>query len=251
VKPNLTEASFTLVIDAGNTRIKWALHDGARFVQEGWRERNAIDALGRDWQDLPAPAAVAIASVAGETVARALSALCARWPLQPLWVAGVARQCGVANGYADPAQLGADRWSAMVAAHALHPGACLVICMGTATTIDALTASGEFLGGVIVPGIDLMHEALAAKAARLGAERGAFSVFPRATRDAITSGAIQATCGAVERMRRGMIEAGAADPQILACGGSASLLAGHLGRPVQVHDKLILEGLVRISEASR
>jgi type III pantothenate kinase len=247
----LTDRFLTLVVDAGNTRIKWALHDGDRFIRDGWRDRDAIDALGDDWRELPAPAAVAIASVAGESVAQALAALCGRWPLQPLWVTGAARQCGVVNGYDDPAQLGPDRWSALVAAHASQPGACLVICMGTATTIDALTASGEFLGGVIVPGIDLMHEALAARAARLDAERGAFVAFPRLTRDAITSGAIQATCGAVERMRLQMIKDGAGAPQIIACGGSAALLARHLGQAVEVRDKLILEGVLRISEASR
>lgn len=227
------------------------MHDGTRFIHEGWRERADLDGLDDDWKKLPDPSAVAIASVAGESVAQALAALCARWSLQPLWIAGAAEQCGVVNRYADPAQLGPDRWSALIAAHALHPGACLVICTGTATTIDALTASGDFLGGVIVPGIDLMHEALAAKAARLGAVRGAFAAFPRATRDAITSGAIQATCGAVERMRTQMLEAAAGEPEILACGGSAALLAAHLGRPVRVREKLILEGVLRIAEAQR
>lgn len=247
----MTERHLILVVDAGNSRIKWALHDGTRFIREGWKQRADIDALDGDWKALPAPTRVAIASVAGETVAHSLAALCARWPLQPLWVSGVGAQCGVVNRYADPAQLGPDRWSALVAAHAQHAGPCLVVCMGTATTVDALTASGEFLGGIIVPGIDLMHESLAAKTARLGDGRGGYIAFPRGTRDAITSGAIQATCGAVERMRMQMLDAGTAEPEILACGGSAGTLAEHLGRRVQVQDKLILEGVLRIAEAQQ
>lgn len=244
----MTARPHILVVDAGNSRIKWALHDGTRFVRDGWSEIAGLQTLGDDWRGLPPPSAVAIASVAGDTVAQALSALCAIWTLKPLWVSGAAEQCGVINRYADPAQLGPDRWSALIGAHALQPGPCLVVCLGTATTIDALSGSGEFLGGVIVPGIDLMHESLGAKAARLDAERGSFAAFPRATRDAITTGAIQSTCGAVERMRAQMLEAGAGEPEIVACGGSATMLAQHLGRRVRVHDKLILEGVLRIAE---
>lgn len=245
---NLTARPHILVVDAGNSRIKWALHDGTRFVREGWSGIAGLQTLGDDWRGLPPPSAVAIASVAGEAVEQVLSDLCAIWTLQPLWVSGAAEQCGVVNRYADPAQLGPDRWSALIGAHALQAGPCLVVCLGTATTIDALTASGEFLGGVILPGIDLMHESLGAKAARLGAERGSFAAFPRATRDAITSGAIQSTCGAVERMRVQMLEAGTGEPIVVACGGSAATLAQYLGRKVQVQDKLILEGVLRIAE---
>lgn len=210
-----------------------------------------MQTLSVDWDSLPVPSTVAIANVAGESVAQSLTALCACWSLQPLWVSSTAAQCGVVNRYADPEQLGPDRWSALVAAHALHQGPSLVVCLGSATTINALTASGEFLGGVIIPGIDLMHDSLAAKAARLGAERGEFAAFPRVTPDAISTGAIQATCGAVERMRLQMLAADTGEPAILACGGSAALLSAHLGRPVQVRDKLILEGLLRIAESQR
>jgi type III pantothenate kinase len=118
-------------------------------------------------------------------------------------------------------------------------------------TVDALTGDGDFLGGIIVPGFDLMHEALASKAARLSAERGAPAQFPRNTPDAITSGAIQALCGAIERMAAAMASAGHADPTLVLGGGGAGMIARHLGRPAHVVDKLVLEGLVRIAMERR
>ena len=101
----------------------------------------------------------------------------------------------------------ANARSALIGARRLSSDACVVVNAGTAMTVDALTAKGEFIGGIIVPGFDLMHEALAANTARLSSQRGDFSAFPRNTRDAITSGAIQASCGAVERMRGAMLAA--------------------------------------------
>jgi type III pantothenate kinase len=122
-----------------------------------------------------------------------------------------------------------------------------VVNAGTAMTVDALNAKGEFVGGIIVPGFDLMHESLAAHTARLSAERGNFTSFPRTTRDAITSGAIQALCGAVERMRDAMLVAGHPEPMLIFSGGAGELVARYMGRPVRIVDKLVLEGLVQIA----
>ena len=151
------------------------------------------------------------------------------------------------NCYDEPSQLGVDRWAALIGARALSSDPCVVVNAGTAMTVDALGAQGEFIGGIIVPGFNLMHESLAANTARLSAERGNFTPFPRATRDAITSGAIQALCGAIERMRDAMLAAGHREPVMIFSGGAGELVARHLGRPVRIVDKLVLEGLVRIA----
>ena len=114
-------------------------------------------------------------------------------------------------------------------------------------TVDALTANGEFIGGIIVPGFDMMHEALATGTARLSAERGDFTPFPRTTRDAITSGAIQALCGTVERMHGAMLAEGHHESALIFSGGAGELIARYMGRPVRVIDNLVLEGLVQIA----
>ncbi len=240
-----------LAVDAGNSRIKWALHDRNTFVHEGWVALADLGLLERVWAPLPAADAIVVANVAGEAVRAGLQKLFARWTTEPRWVAATGAQCGVVSRYEDPSQLGADRWAALIGARQLVSGSCLVVTAGTAMTVDALSMRGEFLGGIIVPGFDLMHEALASNTAGLSSERGSFARFPRSTRDAITSGAIQALCGAVERMRAAMAADGHGEPTLLIGGGAAELVAQWLGRPVRIAEKLVLEGLVRIALEQR
>ena len=236
-----------LAVDAGNSRVKWALHDGRSFVREGWVTQADLDALDAQWATLPAPASIVIANVAGAEVGQRLRTFCERWQTAPRWASGARSQAGVFNRYDDPSQLGVDRWAALIGARRFCSDACVVVNAGTATTIDALGAQGDFIGGIIVPGFDLMHESLAFNTARLSAQRGDFTPFPRMTRDAITSGAIQALCGAVERMRDAMMAAGHQKPELIFSGGAGELVARHMGRPVRLVDKLVLEGLVRIA----
>ncbi|MFN0038751.1 MAG: type III pantothenate kinase [Burkholderiales bacterium] len=236
-----------LVVDAGNSRTKWAVHHGGQFTQHGWVPTAEIFALGEAWKALQSPDTVTIANVAGERAAAELLTQVGRWNLAPHFVTAMRNQCGVSSGYDDPAQLGPDRWAALIGARALLACDCLVVNVGTAMTVDALTGQGDFLGGIIVPGYELMHEALATKAARLSAEEGVFSRFPRSTRDAITSGAIQALCGALERMRQAVLDAGYAEPALVFGGGAAPQVAPRLGHPVNIVEHLVLEGLVCIA----
>lgn len=240
-----------LAVDAGNSRVKWAMHDGHDFVCDGWVANAELEELGRAWSSLPAPARIVVANVAGDAVRARLDRLFARWHVVAQWVVAMRTKCGVTSSYDDPAQLGPDRWAALIGARALCAGPCLVVGSGTAMTVDAMDASGAFLGGIIVPGFDLMHEALARNTARLSAERGVFTAFPRNTRDAITSGAIQALGGAVESMRDEMIAAGHGEPTLLFAGGAAGFVAQRLAFPQRTVERLVLEGLVRIARDSR
>ena len=236
-----------LAVDAGNSRVKWALHDGRSFVREGWAMHADLAALDAQWSSLPTPSVIVIANVAGDGIGERLRRFSERWKTAPRWVSSSRSQAGVSNRYDEPSQLGIDRWAALIGARRLSSDPCVVVNAGTAMTVDALTEKGEFIGGIIVPGFDLMHESLAAHTARLSAERGNFTSFPHTTRDAITSGAIQALCGAVERMRDAMLAAGNREPVLIFSGGAGELVARHMGRPVRIVDKLVLEGLVQIA----
>src|SRR4029077_13157335 len=101
---------------------------------------------------------------------------------------------------------------------------------------------GKFLGGLIVPGLDLMASVLARGTAGLPRAPGVIAQFPESTADAIASGAMQSVCGAIERMERALAERGA-EPQILLSGGAAQAIRNHLGRPVRLVPNLVLEGL--------
>jgi type III pantothenate kinase len=122
--------------------------------------------------------------------------------------------------------------------------ACLVVNCGTATTIDVLSAQGEFLGGLIIPGIELMQSSLYGATAGLRHMPGNYESFPRSTQNAIFSGSVQATCGAIQRQYE-LLKANHA--QIVLSGGAAEELLGHLNMPIFRVEDLVLHGLHVIS----
>ncbi|MCK9380543.1 MAG: type III pantothenate kinase [Sulfuritalea sp.] len=231
-----------LCLDAGNTRLKYGLFDG-----DDWRLQGALDYPGFDdlIAALPAkPARIVACNVAGEAVRLRIAALAARLDAPLAWLTSSAAACGVCNGYDDPQQLGADRWAALIAARTLHTGPCVVVMAGTATTVDALDDKGLFRGGLILPGLSLMHAALARNTADLPHAAGHYRQQPTNTDDAIVSGALHATLGAIERLHATL----GADTLCLLSGGAAGELAPHLNLPCRLVDNLVLEGLAHYSQ---
>lgn len=246
--------SFVLAIDSGNTAIKWGLHDGERWLANGSALQTERMLLEQSWSQLPAPSFVLVSNVAGLQVEKDLAMLLKPWQVQPGWVKAKARQCGVVNRYIHPEQLGCDRWMALIAARHRVQQACLVVDIGTAMTADALTATGEFLGGIIVPGPDTMKQALAGRAGTfLTPDCGSFQDFPVDTANALFSGMIQALTGALERMH-GQLSgySGKQIPaEIILTGGGAALLAPYMHISHQVVNNLVLEGLIIIAEKQK
>ncbi len=236
-----------LAFDAGNTRIKWGVHDG-----HAWSAVGAIDtAESARLYDalraaLPADAAIAC-NVAGDAVRADLERACERAQVRLTVIQSAAAQLGVANGYADPARLGADRWAALVAAHHEGGGHKVVVNAGTALTIDALAADGRFLGGLIVPGPALMRAALNRGTAGLRLTEGRFEDFPRDTPDAFTSGALLACLGAIDRLAAAMAARGMPAERALLSGGAAREIAAGLRLRYDLRENLVLDGLALIA----
>ncbi len=231
-----------LCLDAGNTRLKYGLFDGSSWNLQGVLDYPAFDDL---IPRLPAkPARIVACNVAGEIVRLRIETLAEESGIALIWLTSSAAACGVSNGYDNPQQLGADRWAALIGARALHAGPCLVVMAGTATTIDALDDNGLFCGGLILPGLSLMRAALARNTADLPHAAGQFKARPTNTDDAIVSGALHATLGAIERLRDTLDQ----DVLCLLSGGAAAELAAHFGGPYRLIDNLVLEGLARYSE---
>ncbi len=245
--------SLVLAIDVGNSRMKWALH-GPR----GWRAHGVVAnaevgtlAL-RDWHNLPRPMRVVGVNVAGEAVRVRVEAQLARWRIAPEWLLATAAACGVQNRYANPAQLGPDRWASLCGARrrALAddalPAACVVVNAGTAVTVDALDGDGVFRGGLILPGVRLMLKALAENTASLKVTPGEVRPFPDNTADALYSGALSAVCGAIEMMRR-RVDPRAESVRCYLAGGGAPEISPHLNPPIELVDNLVLEGVLALA----
>lgn len=234
-----------LLVDAGNTRIKWALVSRDEWLRSGDLPTGQAGELSRQLAGIREVRQIWVSNVAGEAVARHIRGLRAGPHGEPSFIAARAMQCGVRNGYADPSQLGSDRWSALVAAWHLAGGSCLVVNSGTATTVDALSAAGEFLGGLILPGVELMQRSLGEATAQLRPMPGKYAAFPQNTADALLSGAVQASCGAIGRQHALLGDEGA--PVVLG-GGAAEILREHLNLPLLVVDNLVLQGLLLIAQ---
>ena len=236
-----------LAVDAGNTRIKWAL-----FEAWGWGGTGAIPTaqsghLAQAWRALPEGMRAIVSNVAGIEVQRQIEHACTALGAQLTVVSPRAIELGVTNGYRDPRQLGSDRWAALIAAHHAQRGHKLVVNAGTALTVDALLDDGQFLGGLIVPGPGLMRRSLERGTAGLRLTEGRFDAFPTRTQDAICTGSIQACIGAIDRMRAAMAAGQCPPERVILSGGAAPEIAPHLSLPHVVNENLVLDGLALIA----
>jgi len=243
-----------LAIDAGNSRVKWGWHNG-----EDWTSiatvsliefAAASDHINPFSTTHANPERIIISNVAGEGAHHLLVNWTSIFEAEPLWLRAEAERCGVKNRYERPEALGPDRWAALIAARALHNGASLVVNAGTATTVDMLAADGSFLGGVILPGVELMRFVLHEHTGRLPIQEGADRPVPRNTVDAIETGCRHAQAGAVERMYRVFRELAGA-PLCIVAGGAGRHLTDQLSMPRRYVENLVLDGLAHIALGER
>jgi type III pantothenate kinase len=247
-----------LLIDIGNTRIKWAVQ-GA----QGLAEQQAINHVGLSAAQLGrqvfAPcgqvSAVLVANVAGDAIAEQVrQAVRDCWQLEPLFVTAAAQMSvqgrQLRNAYSQPLRLGTDRWLAMLAAVALAPGAALVVSVGTAMTVDAVTAQGQHLGGLIVPGPQLMTASLLRHTSDI-AERAANTIeqslstkhfFATNTRDCVQLGSLHATCSLIETAYQHMRQS--SEVRLLLTGGAAVSVQSQLTMDAELIPDLVLQGLM-------
>ncbi|WP_428717750.1 type III pantothenate kinase [Undibacterium curvum] len=263
-----------LLIDAGNTRVKWAMHPrqpalaaqtAPQWLQLASVAHADIAQLSVDWQSTALHkqvSAIWISNVAGaamrEHLLSQLQAIFANVPVH--WFQSQARCAGVINQYRQPTQLGCDRFASAIGAHFLYPDSDkLVATCGTATTVDAVTKAGEFAGGMILPGLKLMAESLARNTAQLpqvAESIGVSQPFADNTDQAIVSGCIHAQAGAI-RMAYQALQARGKDsaaaqlaPVCLISGGAAPYLTPHLGFSALHVPNLVLTGLLVVAQSS-
>ncbi len=260
-----------LLIDAGNTRIKWRLCAGGSN-QSGVAMTNDVDSDPSEMMGLKKIAAsarnlkITASNVAGESIQYALLAAVHPNPIH--FVTSTASACGLINQYRQPSQLGSDRFAALIAAHHLHDAmpssatisnqqAKLVVMAGTAITIDALTADGIFLGGVILPGLAAMQISLGQNTAllppyqRSTAPSARLTAFACDTLAAIQSGVMDAAVGAIGINIRRLQQTVSSNIEIVASGGAIGAISHAISPPpsipLTIIDDLVIRGLYLIA----
>lgn len=240
-----------LVMDVGNSRIKWARVDYGRLGPGSFlgREEPIEAALTRAWENEPPPLEALVCSVAGSSFNERLGAwMSEHWRLQPTWFRSRAQALDIENAYSHPEQLGSDRLAALIGARGSLSGRLGVIDCGTAATLDAVDETGRHRGGLILPGLALARQSLLQRTDSIR-DIGAASpgVLGRSTAECVANGTRLGLAGALERC---MTELERALPGLgwIATGGEWPELASLIDRPV-VHDPdLVLKGLVRVLE---
>jgi type III pantothenate kinase len=247
-----------LAIDVGNTRLKWALYEaprpGAALLAHGAEFLENIEKLSEGaWAELPQPSQMLGCIVAGDAVRGRVQEQMELWDVAPQWVVASAAEAGLVNGYDHPTRLGADRWVAMIGAYhrmlACGPARPMVVVMvGTAVTVEAVDASGRFLGGYILPGHGIMLRALESGTAGLHVPTGEVCEFPTNTSDALTSGGTYAIAGACERMVQHVRAHCGAEPLCVMTGGAGWKMAPSMSVPFELVESLIFDGLLVIAQ---
>jgi len=252
-----------LLIDLGNSRLKWALWNGTQLQRgstltharsgDGELAEGASAAVDFSllWKELPPVNAIWIASVAASTLEQTLTrSLNESFAVPVRYARSPAAACGVHNAYSAPARLGIDRFLGMVAAHRENAGAAVIASCGTALALDAVGADGRHLGGLIAPAPPLMRQALLERTARLGELTAApITEFADTTAGAVESGTWLAAVALVERFARHAHAAFGMTPALILSGGGAKRLAPLLELEHRYEPDLVLRGLSHFADA--
>jgi type III pantothenate kinase len=236
-----------LLIDIGNTSLKWAVSQGrVRRTMRAVRHHGGMPIdLQADWEGLPEPDEVLVSNVGGQAVGDALARTCrSRWGCEARFARTERRCHGVTIAYDCPDGLGVDRWLAMLAAHRAFHGPVVIVDAGTAVTYDLLRADGRHLGGLILPGIGMMFAGLLAGTQIPHLEPVDTDVsWATDTATAVTAGAIQALSALAERLFDRLLDASGSEPQLILTGGDAERLLPVIARPTRCEPDIVLQGL--------
>lgn len=238
----------TLLLDMGNTNLKWGLVDEQGFTYGGAcpvQDEFLISLFQNDWSTL-LPETVLVASVQSNDFQQLLGdQLEANWGRSPEFIIAGKQACGVKNSYAKPETMGSDRWVAMLSAFNLIKGPVCVVSCGTAITVDVVDKQGQHRGGLILPGYDLMQQSLqSGTAMEFNTEEieSRHDLLGQST-DACTAGGIRGSVSAlVERVYHDRTKE-MTGLQLILTGGGAQRLSEDLSISAQIEPYLILKGL--------
>lgn len=243
---------MNLVIDIGNSRIKWASTENSRLHGPGavyYPGRPLAEVFTGAWGALEPPSRVVCTCVAGGQIGASLADwLRARYGVSTEFVSAQAEGFGVRNGYREPDRLGADRWAALIGARRREPRAVCVVDCGTAITIDALADDGRHLGGLIAPGVMTMRRALYEAAAGIVDEgEGELTPLAADTRSGVSAGTLYAAAAFIDRGCAEIEQAAGHAMSRLLTGGGADVLRPLLKGTYAPVPDLVLEGLAVIA----
>ena len=250
IAPAGRAATRYLLLDGGNSRLKWAWAENGKIGNVSGAPYRDLQQLGEDWRHFGGNGVAIVGSAVCGDEKKAL--VQEQLAAEIEWLPSMPHALGIRNHYRNPAEHGSDRWFNALGSRRFSRNACVVVSCGTAVTIDALTDDGSYLGGSIMPGFHLMKEAMAMKTANLNRRIGRVYPFPTTTSNALASGMMDAVCGAVILMHGRLKEkiGGEKTVDVILTGGGAAKVAEALPQEfvldndIKILDNFVIYGLL-------
>ncbi len=242
---------MNLLIDIGNSRLKWACEFGGKLSAQTalfHQQQNWQTQLLNAWQGLSSPEKVAISCVANPDILQSVIAWAKQlWSNCEILIAkSQATGFGVKNSYQHPEKLGVDRWLCLIAARHFYPQAAWIVDCGTAITVDYIDENGQHGGGLIAPGLTLMKKSLLQNTAALDFTAQAYQPeLANFTDAAIFSGTLYAAVGLIEQA----LKTQTAPAVLLLTGGDAKIISSQLSPSFIIEPDLVLKGLSIFSDS--
>ncbi len=264
---------MNLLLDIGNSRIKWLFHDHTEnvFYSSGamHHDKSDMQALFYEyWSNLDCPDKVLVSNVSGQHIADNLDVWIKKeWKIEAEYVKTEAFSHGVHNAYSDYSKLGVDRWMVIIAAwlrYRRHEEAICVVDCGTATTIDGISESGQHLGGFIIPGHTVMQEILINNTSDIKMAKNILTRkilrketspgktlspvnFSSSTEEGVNSGCYLATISLIDSVVTSMQDDSGKQVNCIITGGDAEFVVEQLAGKFEYQPKLVLHGLAMLS----
>ena len=237
-----------LLIDIGNSRLKWATLNNHRIIaaQPVLHDQFIEEDLLRLWREMKPPDHIAISNVSSAEKTDYFKKLTSKlWPSIEVIVArSQAEAFGVTNAYSDPEKLGVDRWLLLLALRNNYELPAIVVDCGTAMTLDVLDDEGVHQGGLIAPGLILMKKSLNQKTHHLQFSDQIFQIgLSTSTDAAIYSGTLYSAIGLIELIKSKLNNITGMNYSLVLSGGDAQIIAKHLSIPSFIEPNMVLQGL--------
>jgi type III pantothenate kinase len=238
-----------LLIDVGNTRVKFAFLESGRLAdsQSFARSKTGIKAgLNSHFKSVGDIDAVFVSNVAGEKIASQLTEwIEKRWQITPAFVLSEKKRFGVTNAYPEPELLGVDRWLSLIAARQHARMATCIIDCGTAITVDIVTKYGLHQGGMILPGLSLMRESLLSGTSDLTdtLAESEFKTLAINTQSAIQTGTLYTVTATIDRLMTDLKEQFKNRIRFIITGGDAEVIRPILPANIAHYPDIVLKGL--------
>ena len=252
--------TMILLIDIGNTCLKWGWPDAGwdnhssdslpQIVCTGainHSESQFESLLDEHWNDLDRPEQVWLVSVAKESVSQAVASWVHKhWGREVFVASSESSSDELINAYTEPQRLGVDRWLGLLAAHRFTTKSCVIVDCGSAITLDVLSEGGEHRGGHILPGLQMMRNAVYGGAAGVKQTKDSgnrLNIFANNTEDAVAAGSLYAVVAYIDRVLSDLEQALSKQTVCLVTGGDAEILVPLLAGRVERCPDLVLQGL--------